>query len=128
VSPKAKSQVAREHLNRALSAMAINDQTAAVTWLFAALEMAIVAIAEIHGIKIRRQHRKKAAAAAQLHRSGVLRRDFSQLLDLLNQARQAVVYEGENLNSGAGRSRTSLPMSTPPLKWRNTKRRDDGSQ
>jgi hypothetical protein len=38
VSPKAKAQLAREHLDRALPAVEAEDYTEAVTWLFVSLE------------------------------------------------------------------------------------------
>ncbi|MFN2470996.1 MAG: hypothetical protein ABR583_08410 [Gaiellaceae bacterium] len=46
MSPKRRSRLAREHLERALVAVHGEDVTEAVTWLFAALEAAIVAVAE----------------------------------------------------------------------------------
>ena len=41
VSPKPKSELAREHLGRAAEGVAEEDSTEAVTWLLAALEAAI---------------------------------------------------------------------------------------
>lgn len=96
MSPKRRSRLAREHLERALVAVHAEDVTEAVTWLFAALEAAIVAVAERHGIDTRKQHWKKAEAAEQLHDAGTLPHDFSQALDLLNEARKMVVYEGDD--------------------------------
>jgi hypothetical protein len=56
MSPKPKAQLAREHLDRALPAVTAEDFTEAVAWLFAALEAAIVAVAEQHGIDTQKQH------------------------------------------------------------------------
>jgi len=100
VSPKAKAQLAREHLDRALPAVTVEDHTEAVTWLFAALEAAIVAVAERHGIDTKKQHWKKAEVAKQLHDSGALPHDFSDTLDILNEARKVAVYEGDEPDLG----------------------------
>lgn len=100
MSPKAKAQLAREHLERALPAVTAEDYTEAVTWLFAALEAAIVAIAERHGIDTKKRHAKKAEAAKQLHDSGSLPHDFSDTLDILNEARKVAVYEGDEPDLG----------------------------
>ena len=95
MSPKAKGELAREHLDRALPAVTAEDYTEAVTWLFAALEAAIVAVAERDGIDTKKRHWEKAKAAQRLHDSGVLPHDFSQVHDILNNARKVAVYEGE---------------------------------
>jgi hypothetical protein len=95
VSPKPKAELAREHLVRARPAVFVEDYTEAVTWLFAALEAAIVAVAEKHGLDTKKQHWKKAEVAKTLHQSGLLRYDFSSTLDLLNEARKTAVYDGE---------------------------------
>jgi hypothetical protein len=100
VSPKAKGELAREHLDRALPAVTAEDYTEAVTWLFAALEAAIVAVAERHGIDTKKRHWEKAKAAQRLHDSGVLPHDFSQVHDILNNARKVAVYEGEEPELG----------------------------
>lgn len=100
VSPKAKSVLAREHLERALPAVQSEDHTEAVTWLFAALEAAVVAIAEANGLDTQKQHWKKAEVAEQLHQCGVLSHDFSGTLGALNDARKVAVYEGEEPDLG----------------------------
>lgn len=100
VSPKARAELAREHLDRALPAVTAEDHTEAVTWLFAALEAAIVAVAESRGIDTKKQHWKKAEAAKQLHDAGALPHDFSDTLDILNEARKVAVYEGEEPDLG----------------------------
>lgn len=92
--------LAREHLERALPAVTVQDYTEAVTWLFAALESAIVAVAETQGIDTKKQHWKKAEVAAQLHATGVLPNDFSETLGILNDARKTAVYEGEQPDLG----------------------------
>jgi HEPN domain-containing protein len=101
VSPKAKAQLAREHLERALPAVSADDYTEAVTWRFAALEAAIVAVAERHGIDTPKQHWKKAEAGEKLHRSGVLSHDLSETLAVLNEARKVAVYEGDEPELGS---------------------------
>ncbi len=100
MSPKAKAQLAREHLDRALPAVNTEDDTEAVAWLFASLEAAIVAVAESCGIDTEKQHWKKAEVAKQLHESGALPHDFSPTLNLLNRARKVAVYDGEEPEFG----------------------------
>ena len=63
VSPRAKHELAREHLDRGLAGITAGDVTEAVTWLFLALEAAIVSVAEKHGVDTERQHWRKADAA-----------------------------------------------------------------
>ena len=92
--------LAREHLDRALPAVTAEDSTEAVTWLFAALEAAIVAVAEVHGIDTKKQHWHKAEVASHLHETGVLTRDFSGTLHVLNDARKTAVYEGDEPELG----------------------------
>lgn len=75
--------------------MTAGDYTEAVTWLFLALEAAIVAVADEHGIDTQKHHWKKAEVAAELHQTGVLPRDFSSTLRLLNEARKVATYEGD---------------------------------
>jgi hypothetical protein len=65
------------------------------TWLFAAVEAAIVAVAEKHGLDTQKQHWKKAEVAKELRRSGALLYGFSDTLQILNQARKVAIYEGE---------------------------------
>jgi hypothetical protein len=100
MSPKAKSQLAREHLERALPAVTADDYTEAVTWLFAALEAAIAAIASQHGVSIEPKHWKKAEAAEQLYAEHAIPIDFAPTLRTLNNARKTAVYEGEEPDLG----------------------------
>jgi hypothetical protein len=93
MSPKARHELAREHLNRGLAGVTAGDSTEAVTWLFLALEAAIVAVADKHGLDTRKKHWLKADAARDLHRKRVLAHDYSSTL--LNEARKAVTYEGD---------------------------------
>jgi hypothetical protein len=95
MSPKAREVLAREHLERAKSGVEENDPTEAVTWLLAALEAAIVAVAEAQGMETPTHHWKKAEVAKELHRDGHLSTDYSNTLDLLNAARKVAVYEGD---------------------------------
>jgi hypothetical protein len=100
---KSKAQLAREHLERALPEVSAGSYTEAVTWLFAALEAAIVSIANEHGIETHAQHWRKADVARELHRRGLLSEDFAKVLGTLNTARKLAVYEGEEPDLG-GRS------------------------
>jgi uncharacterized protein YutE (UPF0331/DUF86 family) len=95
VSPRAKHELAREHLNRGLAGVAAQDPTEAVAWLFLSLEAAIVAVADKHGLDTKQQHWKKAEVAAELHASGVLPHDFAATLRLLNEARKVATYDGD---------------------------------
>lgn len=100
MSPRAKAELAREHLDRALPAVTAGDYTEGVTWLFAALEAAIVAVAERQHIDTRKHHWRKAEVAEELHASGALADDFSETLRLLNVARKVAVYDGDEPDLG----------------------------
>jgi hypothetical protein len=95
VSPRAKHELAREHLDRGLAGVSANDATEAVAWLFLSLEAAIVSVADKHGMETKRQHWKKAEVAKDLYSQGVLPQDFSSILQLLNEARKVATYEGD---------------------------------
>ena len=95
MSPRAKHELAREHLDRGLSGVTSGDTTEAVAWLFLSLEAAIVSVAEKHGLNTKKQHWKKAEVAEELHKKGVLPHDFSDTLRLLNEARKVATYEGD---------------------------------
>ena len=95
VSPKSKPVLAREHLERALPAVAAEDYTEAVTWLFAALEAAVAAIAEQKGIDIEPKHWRKAEVASDLLNRGAITLELAPALRTLNEARKEAVYEGE---------------------------------
>jgi hypothetical protein len=100
MSPKAKSRLAREHLERALPAVMSEDYTEAVTWLFAALEAAIAALAGQHGLSIEPKHWRKVEAAEQLYAEHAVPIDFAPTLRTLNNARKRAVYEGEEPDLG----------------------------
>jgi hypothetical protein len=100
MSPKAKSQLARERLERALPAVAVEDYTEAVTWLFASLEATVAALAAQHGVSIEPKHWKKAEVAEQLFAQGAVSTDFAPALRALNNARKKAIYEGEEPDLG----------------------------
>jgi predicted AAA+ superfamily ATPase len=100
MAPRSKALLAREHLDRALPAVAGEDLTEAVAWLFVSLEAAIVAVADAQGLDTKKDHWKKAEVATELHATGVLPIDYADTLKLLNEARKAVFYEGENPDLG----------------------------
>ncbi len=100
MSPKPKRQLAREHLERARPAVAVDDYPEAVTWLFASLEAAIIAIAEQHGIVVAPNHFRKAEIAARLHADGQVPWDFSPTLRTLNHARKQAIYDGDEPDLG----------------------------
>ena len=95
MSPKAKVLLAREHLERALPAVAAEDYTEAVTWLFASLEAAVAALAEQNGATIEPKHWRKAEVAEDLFKKGALDKDLAPALRTLNEARKEAVYDGE---------------------------------
>lgn len=107
MSPKSKRQLALEHLETARRELDQGVEVAALTFLHLAAEAAIVAIADAEGIETFRRHDKKAEAAAELHRRGLLQEDISGVLQLLNQARKDATYEGEDPDL-AGESLTDL--------------------
>ncbi|MGH2941422.1 MAG: hypothetical protein ACRDLN_01410 [Solirubrobacteraceae bacterium] len=100
MAPRSKAVLAREHLDRALPAVAAEDHAEAVAWLFVSLEAAIVAVADAQGLDTRQAHWRKAEVAAELHAAGVLPTDYADTLQLLNEARKAVFYEGEDPDLG----------------------------
>lgn len=98
MAPRSKAVLAREHLDRALPAVAAQDHAEAVAWLFVALEAAIVGVADVQGLDTKQAHWRKAEVAAELHAAGVLPINYAGTLKLLNEARKAVFYEGEEPN------------------------------
>jgi hypothetical protein len=100
VSPKAKAQLAREHLERALPAVEAEDYTEAVTWLFVSLEAAVAALADQHGVAIEPKHWQKAVVAEDLYGRGTVPTDLAPALRTLNAARKEAVYEGEEPDLG----------------------------
>ena len=96
MAPRSKAVLARQHLDRALPAVATQNHTEAVAWLFVSLEAAIVAVADANGLDTKQAHWKKAEVAAELHASGVLPVNYADTLKVLNEARKAVFYEGED--------------------------------
>jgi hypothetical protein len=87
--------LAREHLERALPAVAAEDYTETVTWLFVSLEAAVAAIADRHGVSTPPKHWRKEEIAAQLFADGHLPFDVESVLRTLNDARKEAIYEGE---------------------------------
>lgn len=96
VSPKAKVEIAREHLAKAQEELN-GDLRDAVQWVFASLEAAIDALAAEERILIDQQHWKRTDAAKELYEKGILPADFSTLHKELNFLRKAIFYDGEEL-------------------------------
>lgn len=94
MSPKAKVEVARNHLTKAQADAADGDLRDALQWSFASLEAAIDALASVHGIDVGQQQWKHRDAAKVLHEQGVLPRDLSRLHGRVNDERKAVFYDG----------------------------------
>lgn len=96
ISPKSKDDLARQHLETAQADLDAERKGAALNALFYAAEAAIDYLADRHGIDTKKKHYLKAAAAATLHKQGILATDFSALLNTLNQERKDFWYEGED--------------------------------
>jgi hypothetical protein len=97
MSPKAKAELAREHLERALRSLDV-DPIEAVHWLFVALEAAVDSLAVKHGVETGPSHAKRLRAAAALADARVLQADDVDVLELLNEVRKETEYEGEDLD------------------------------
>jgi hypothetical protein len=101
MSPKAKVQVAREHLTKAQEEAFGGDVRDAIQWAFASLEAAIDSLADPRRIEIGEKHWKRTQAAKSLHADGVLPKDLSELHKVLNDARKGVFYLGEEPELGS---------------------------
>lgn len=53
-------------------------------------------MADAKGLDTKQAHWKKAEVAAELHAAGVLPINYADTLKLLDEARKAVFYEGED--------------------------------
>lgn len=95
MATKSKAQLAREHLERALPAVATGDYTEVVAWLFVSLEAAIAAVAARHGLEVEPKHWQKLDVAQQLQTQGRLGGDVAATLRTLNEARKQALYDGE---------------------------------
>ena len=96
MSPKAKDELAADHLLVAREALDNERPGDALNALFYGSEAAIVALADANGIGTKKNHHLKASAAAELHQKGVLKTDFGPLLRQLNQGRKDYWYEGDD--------------------------------
>jgi hypothetical protein len=118
-------------LERAQPAVITEDYTEAVTWLFAALEAAIVAVADAQGIDTEKQHWKKAEVAKQLHDSGVIPHDFSDTLAFSIRRARRLSTRARSRILENNRSKTWQPMSNEqsslPRSWGGHDRRGHGS-
>jgi hypothetical protein len=57
-------------------------------------------VADAQGLDTEKAHWKKAEVATELHATGALHIDYTDTLKLLNEARKAVFYEGEDPDLG----------------------------
>ena len=111
--PRPKHEVARDHLGLARADIEAGDERGAVSALFYAAE-ALVALAEVHGIDTKRDHRRKADAASAMHANGALDSDFGPLFKELNQQRKDVWYAGQPPDFGEfGLSDVADEMESP---------------
>ncbi len=96
MSPRAKHELAREHLSTAQRELDGGEFVPGNMFLHLAAEAAVVALAEREGIDTRRRHDMKADAAGELFRRGVVSEDLREVLRSLNQVRKDATYEGED--------------------------------
>lgn len=96
MSPKAKHELAREHLTTAQRELDEGAIVPAIMFLHLAAEAAVVSLAEQEGIDTKKRHDRKADAAHELFRRGILADDLSESLRSLNQSRKDATYEGED--------------------------------
>ena len=69
------------------------DAEQAVTWAFYAYENCVVALAELHDRKWKKNHREKAELARHLYADGLVSRDVGDTLEELNRLRMDVAYD-----------------------------------
>ena len=69
------------------------DGEEAVTWAFYAYENCVVALAEMHDRKWKKNHREKAELARRLYADGLVSRDVGDTLVELNRLRMDVAYD-----------------------------------
>ena len=69
------------------------DAEEAVTWAFYAYENCVVALAEMHDRKWKKNHREKAELARHLYADGLVSRDVGDTLEELNRLRMDVAYD-----------------------------------
>lgn len=100
MSPKAKHELAREHLTTAQRELSEGAIVPAIMFLHLAAEAAIVALADREGIDTKKRHDLKADAAHELFSNGLVSEDLSESLRSLNQARKDATYEGEDPELG----------------------------
>jgi len=100
MSPKAKRELAREHLETAREDLDAGREKDAINALFYAAEAAAVALAEAHGIDTQKHHGLKADAVTELHEKHVIDVDYGPTLKRLNQARKDIWYEGDEPDLG----------------------------
>ncbi len=101
MAPKAKHTLAREHLTTAQHELAEGALLPAIMFLHLAAEAAVVSLAEGEGIDTKKRHDRKADAAQELFRRGLVPEDLSEALRSLNQVRKDATYEGEDPNLDA---------------------------
>jgi HEPN domain len=96
MAPKEKHTLAREHLTTAQRELAAGAIVPAIMFLHLAAEAAVVSLADREGIDTKKRHDRKADAARELFRRGVVPEDLSEPLRSLNQVRKDATYEGED--------------------------------
>lgn len=96
MSPKTKSELAREHLNTARRELEEHAIVPAIMFIHLAAEAAVVALADREGIDTKKRHDLKADAARELFCRGLIEDDLSEPLRSLNQARKDATYEGDD--------------------------------
>ena len=85
--------IAKRQLDKVQDAAWEEDPEDAVTWAFYAYENCVTAIAALHNRRWTRNHREKAELAKRFYREGLISKDISDTLELLNNLRKDVAYE-----------------------------------
>jgi HEPN domain-containing protein len=91
-----EATLAREHLTTAQHELAEGAILPAIMFLHLAAEAAVVSLVEREGIDTKKRHDRKADAARELFRRGLVPEDLSEALRSLNQVRKDATYEGED--------------------------------
>ena len=100
-------------MNRALENL-WNDSTEAAYWFFVAAEAAVVALADVEGIDVKKTHPSKFEAAQELARREIVPEGLPEILDVLTGCgRQQSMKEKRSI-SRVARSKTSRSSSSKP--------------
>ena len=101
MSPRAKHEVARDHLDLARDEAEEGHLGVVATFLLHASEAALDALADAHDISRSPTHWRREQIANELETTDVLEsEDTAELVRLLNQQRKAYAYDGDEPDFG----------------------------